>query len=113
MMVIFLLTRAMPKGVSTDPYDWFVSIVGTWLPLLMRPGERRLFKVPGAGNFPPNRKRPNNLPADQPSFMLVRLRRVIKALPVPEFSLPDDADLQSTASGTRECPGSWQLFERV
>lgn len=38
MLVYFLITRAMPTGVSTKPYDWFVSIVGTWIPLLMRPG---------------------------------------------------------------------------
>lgn len=38
MLVFFLLTRAMPTDVSTNPYDWFVSIAGTWLPLLMRPG---------------------------------------------------------------------------
>ena len=39
MLVYFLFTRAMPIGVSTSPYDWFVSIAGTWVPLLMRPGQ--------------------------------------------------------------------------
>ena len=38
MLVYFLITRAMPTGVSTSSYDWIISIAGTWLPLLMRPG---------------------------------------------------------------------------
>jgi protein-S-isoprenylcysteine O-methyltransferase Ste14 len=38
MLVYFLLTRSMPIGVSTRTYDWFISIAGTWIPLLMRPG---------------------------------------------------------------------------
>jgi len=37
MLVYFLLTRAMPIGVSTAPFDWFVAVIGTWLPLMMRP----------------------------------------------------------------------------
>ena len=37
MLVYFLLTRATPIDVSKHPYDWFIAIVGTWIPLLMRP----------------------------------------------------------------------------
>lgn len=33
----FALTRPMPKEINVSLYDWAISIVGAWTPLLLRP----------------------------------------------------------------------------
>jgi protein-S-isoprenylcysteine O-methyltransferase Ste14 len=35
---IFFLVRKVPETVSTDPFDWFIAVGGTFTPLLLRPG---------------------------------------------------------------------------
>src|SRR4051812_47287763 len=33
----FLLVRPMPALINTSPYDWFIALAGTYLPLFLRP----------------------------------------------------------------------------
>ncbi len=35
--VFFFLVRDIPKQVSLSPYDWFIGLCGTFIPLLLRP----------------------------------------------------------------------------
>lgn len=37
VIVFFFLIRHMPKQTSMKPYDWFVALMATCLPLLLRP----------------------------------------------------------------------------
>ncbi len=37
LIIAFLIIRRDPVTVSTDPYDWLVAILGTFLPLFFRP----------------------------------------------------------------------------
>ncbi len=39
LFIVFFLIRHMPKDVSNKPYDWFIAIATTCLPLFLRPGE--------------------------------------------------------------------------
>lgn len=36
-IILFFLIRHLPKQTSMQPYDWFVAIMATCLPLLLRP----------------------------------------------------------------------------
>jgi protein-S-isoprenylcysteine O-methyltransferase Ste14 len=38
LVVLFMVTRRPAAVVSTRPWDWFVAVLGTALPLLVRPG---------------------------------------------------------------------------
>jgi protein-S-isoprenylcysteine O-methyltransferase Ste14 len=37
VIMLFFLIRNMPKQTSMQPYDWFVALTATCLPLLLRP----------------------------------------------------------------------------
>jgi protein-S-isoprenylcysteine O-methyltransferase Ste14/uncharacterized membrane protein (UPF0127 family) len=39
LLVVLFLTRRRSLATSSRPWDWFVGVVGTLLPLLLRPGE--------------------------------------------------------------------------
>jgi protein-S-isoprenylcysteine O-methyltransferase Ste14 len=36
-IIVLFLIRNMPKQTSTQPYDWFVALMATALPMLLRP----------------------------------------------------------------------------
>ncbi|MFH1158328.1 MAG: methyltransferase [Pseudomonadota bacterium] len=37
VVIYFFLTRDMPRQTSMRPYDWFIALAGSYLPLLLRP----------------------------------------------------------------------------
>jgi FKBP-type peptidyl-prolyl cis-trans isomerase len=67
-------------------------------PLLMKPGAKFRFEVPGALGFGPQPRGPD-LPPNSTTVWVLELVRVLKPLPVPPFEKPDEAKFQKTASG--------------
>ena len=37
VVVVFFLIRDMPKKTSLEPYDWFIALMATVIPLFLRP----------------------------------------------------------------------------
>lgn len=66
---------------------------------MMKPGSRWFLKLPAGQNLAPGETPPPQLQGDEPSYMLVDVRRVVRALPVPDFVMPSADGLQQTGSG--------------
>jgi FKBP-type peptidyl-prolyl cis-trans isomerase len=67
---------------------------------LLRPGARLRLEVPPALCFGDKSPGPN-LPPNSVTIWELELVRVIKALPVPPFAMPEEAKIQTTASGLK------------
>ncbi len=94
-----LLDTSATKGPVKGPAETMTVPFLKEAPLLMKPGARWRFEVPPELGFG-ERAQPN-LPANSITIWELKLVRIIEPLPVPEFVLPADEELQTTASGLK------------
>jgi len=82
-------SSATGSGPIQGPFDQFRFDVLREAPTYMNPGCLARFDVPPEMGF------------GEPTVWFLELQRIVEPLPVPEFELPPDDELETTASGLR------------
>ncbi|MBI4882168.1 MAG: FKBP-type peptidyl-prolyl cis-trans isomerase [Planctomycetes bacterium] len=94
-----LLDTSATKSPVKGPAETMTVAFLKEAPLLMKPGARWRFEVPPELGFG-DRAQPG-LEPNSTTIWELKLVRSIEPLPVPEFELPADEELQTTASGLK------------